>query len=91
MKEGNELVRLLVLQLVAARVGSASGSSAASAVSINVGSGGCGGLWTLAADGLDFAQLGGGGSSNTTRINTTIQYNTYNTTIQLDPPRIVLP
>ena len=35
--------------------------------------------------------MGGRFSNNTTRINTTIQYNTYNITIQQDPPRIVLP
>ena len=60
----------------AARVGSASGSSAASAVSINVGSGGCGGLWTLAADGLDFAQLGWGGGLAIIRPVLIQQYNT---------------
>ena len=38
-----------------------------------------------------FRATGGLCSNNTIRINTTIQYNTYNTTIQQDPPRIVLP
>ena len=90
VKEGNELVRLLVLQLVAARVGSASGSSAASAVSINVGSGGCGGLWTLAADGLDFAQLGWGGGLAIIRPVLIQQYNTIRIIQQYSKIRRVL-
>ena len=74
----------------AARVGSASGSSAASAVSINVGSGGCGGLWTLAADGLDFAQLGWGGGLAIIRPVLIQQYNTIRIIQQYSKIRRVL-
>ena len=76
--------------VAAARVGSASGSSAASAVSINVGSGGCGGLWTLAADGLDFAQLGWGGGLAIIRPVLIQRYNTIRIIQQYSKIRRVL-